>query len=157
MPDVSQVATNCFLDPHWNHHFALSQYFWRSPTTGLERRNGLMPQAVAFHKLMIHTKLESVPFTSWNLEVCHTPPKVTKRYTKRYTPTKMLGEGAKFLPSKWISIPDAESQSQMLNLNPRCWMVWYIYLLEGPPCTMWRPCSFPYFLYFLYLLLETSS
>ena len=33
----------------------------------------------------------------------------------------------------------------------------YIYMLEGPPCTMWRPCSFPYFLYFLYLLLETSS
>ena len=30
----------------------------------------------------------------------------------------------------------------------------YIYMLEGPPCTMWRPCSFPYFLYFL---LETSS
>ena len=33
----------------------------------------------------------------------------------------------------------------------------YIYMLEGPPCAMWRPCSFPYFLYFLYLLLETSS
>ena len=56
-------------------------------------------------------------------------------------------------PGNWC----AESSDCSVTCQTQCLCWWhiiqYIYMLEGPPCTMWRPCSFPSHIY-IYILIS---